>query len=124
MLRPVDEIARRRNRQPRDVAVPLRVGEHIGAVVRFDDPRILDAARPLILPLRVGVGIQHRRAAPREPQAIAALGQPQPRGVPADLLLAARIFRAIEHEDFSVLHDGGRIEGGVFLPRDHAVRHR
>src|SRR5213593_3657923 len=42
--------------------------------------------------------------------------------MPADLLHAARILGAIEQEDFAVLHDGGRIEGGVRLPCHRGIR--
>ena len=42
MLRPVDEILRRRDGEARDVAVPLRVREDVGPVVGLDDAGIFD----------------------------------------------------------------------------------
>ena len=124
MLRPGNQIARRRHREARHIAIPLRVGEHVGAIIRLNESGIFDAAGPLILPLRIGVGIQHGGVATRESETIGALGQPKSRGVPADLALATRVFGAVEQKDFSILRDCSRIEGGVFFPRHEGGGHR
>src|SRR5258706_14175593 len=42
--------------------------------------------------------------------------------MPADLLRAARVLRAIEQEDFPVFHDGRRIERGVGFPQGGGIR--
>src|SRR5437867_10167523 len=73
---PIPSPSRRRDGEAGDAAVPLRVREHVGTVLRLDDTRILDSPGPLVLPLRVRVGIQHGRAAAREAQSIRALRQP------------------------------------------------
>src|SRR5205085_6899242 len=75
MLLPPDEIPRRRHREPRYLPIPLCVGEHILTIIALDDARILDAAWPLVFPLRVVVGIQHRLGASGEVQSVGALGE-------------------------------------------------
>src|SRR5256886_7489222 len=80
VLRPVVEVPGRRDREAGDVAIPLRVREHTGAVPRLDDARILASPRPLVLPLRVRAGIQHGRASAREAQSIRAVREPEARG--------------------------------------------
>ena len=59
-----------------------------------------------------------------EVDAVVALRQAQPRGVPANLHRARVIFRAIEHVDLSVAHNGRRIEGVQRLPLHRRLRNR
>src|SRR6266850_8362074 len=89
--------------------------------MRLNDAGILDTPGPLILPLCIGVGIQHRGRTPREVQTVAALGEAESRRVAADLALAAGILGAIEQKDLSTLHHSCRIERRVFLPRHDTV---
>src|SRR6267143_1313338 len=121
VFRPDDQVARGRYGQPRHVPIPLRVRQHVRAVMRLNDAGILDTPRPLILPLCIGVGIQHGSRTPREVQTVAALGEAESRRVAADLALAAGILGAIEEKDSPVSHDRRRIERRVFLPRHYTV---
>src|SRR5207249_10650144 len=50
VLGPADEVPGRGDREAGEAPVPLRVGEHIRAVFRLDDARILDSPGPLVLP--------------------------------------------------------------------------
>src|SRR5216684_3300680 len=106
VLRPVYEVAGRRDGQPRNVAIPLRVGEHISGVVRLDDAGILDAPGPLEARLRVPVGVEDRCGATREVQCVRAFRQADARRVPADAHLAARVFGAVQQVHLAVVRDG------------------
>ena len=121
MLLPRDEIARRRYGEPRHVAIPLGVREHILTIFTLDDSRILDATRPLVLPLCVAVGIQHRRRPPREMQPVRTLGEPDARRVVPDRRIPRRVLGAVEDVHLSSPHDGGWIKRGVLLPAHDAV---
>ena len=123
VLDPMDHVPGRRDGEPRDVAVPLGVRQHVGAVPRLDETRILDSPGPFEPRLHIPVRVQHRRAGAREAQSIRARGQPEPRRMVADLHVAARVLGAIQHVHLPVSHHGGRIEGGVLLPPYDAVVH-
>src|SRR2546426_868431 len=66
VLGPVDEVPGRRDGESGDAAVPLRVREDVGTVLRLDDTGVLHSAGPFVRPLRVRVGIEHGHAAARE----------------------------------------------------------
>ncbi len=124
VLGPGEQVARRGDREAWDVAIPLRVRQHVRAVVGLDETRVFHAAGPLVRALRVAVGEEHGRIAAREAQPVGALGETEPRRVAADLLVAAAVFGPVEQHHLPVPHDGGRIEGGVLLPPHRGVADR
>ena len=113
---PVLQVARGGDADRVGLAVPLRVGEHIGAVFELDDARIFNAAGPLARFLVVFSGIKDGSARAREMDAIDALRHAEARGVHADLHGAGVVFRAIEHVDLAVADNGCGIEGMERLP--------
>ncbi len=105
-------------------AVPLRIREHIRAILTFHDARIFDAAGPLAGLLVVFGRRKHRLADAREVDSIRALRQPQPRGMSANLHRARAVLGAIQHIHFAFAHNRCGIEGVQRLPGHRRLRNR
>src|SRR5438045_8723801 len=124
MLLPANEIARRRHRETRHVAIPLRVREYILTVVTLDDSWVLDAPRPVVGTLRGAIGKEHRRRPPREVQAIGALGEPDARRVMPDRRVARGVLGAVQNVHLTFPHNRGRIKRRELFPPYCAVVER
>jgi hypothetical protein len=124
LLGPVEEIGGRGNANRVRGAVPLRIGEHIGAVLALDEAGVLNAARPFAGLLAVLGGKENRLGVAGEVDAVGAFGQAEARGVGADGHGSRIVFGAVEHYHLAVADDGCGIEGVQSLPVSRRLQHR
>ena len=123
MLRPVTEIARRRDAEARTLAVPRGVGHDVESVFRHRDTRVFATAGAIELLLVVSTREEDRLRLARHRDAVLGNGKANARGSAADALVRI-VLSAVEDVDLPVLDRRRRIDGVALLPLDRTLLHR